>query len=483
MSGYAVTGRRKVAGFTLIELNIATVLATFAMVAVLPLQINSIKSKQADASAQRLFTLGDMAVQYRVDKGSWPGEATGCAIADVSAALIGDGFLLSAIDQSAWGTPIVTSCTPARFDLSADAHELVRAQEAADTLVTATVTQPAMDPNNDATLTTTFTAGGVPALNNVLHRIAVAGRPELNQMQTSIDMNNFDLNNVRNVDAVTAAAGTLAVSGDADFCTDDAANCSVAVNDNGRFVNQNTTDVEFELTNNGALVVSSPGGGGDLTVNGTIRAPNQRILADQGLEWGNQSRLTTYAGGDVIEIGGRNGRAGNGAPALDFHYDGLTEDYNVRFINSSNRVMTLAGSGGNLATLVVEGDGIYTNNLQVVGDIGVRDVVSSVSNKSLSQAVQTQTTVPAGTVLPVPDYCDTFGMVPQIQTSMAQAAEGPVATPLYQIAPYADRIGNTWQVNMKLTTESGVYDSGNGTMPDFAKPYNQIQVSIKCERA
>ena len=248
----------------------------------------------------------------------------------------------------------------------------------------------------------------------------------------------------------------------------------------GGFVNPNSSNVEFSLINNGEFVFTSPGGAGNVAVNGTLRAPNQRIIANQGLDWGASS-LRADGGGDTIELGGTNTTVGVGTPALDFHFGGLTQDFNVRFINSSNRVMTMRGAGGNLATLIVEGDGIYTNNLQVVGDLGVRDVVSSVSNKSLSQAVQTMTIVQAGTSLPIPAYCASFGLVPQIYTAVNQTAEGATSCPIYQTASYATVSGGNWNVHMKLVTECGVFDSGDGSMPVAARPYNQVLVAIKCE--
>src|SRR5262249_12106925 len=51
--------------------------------------------------------------------------------------------------------------------------------------------------------------------------------------------------------------------------------------------------------------------------------------------WGNYSRLNSDQGGS-IELGGDSARAGAGTPYIDFHFSGLTQDYNARIINDAD---------------------------------------------------------------------------------------------------------------------------------------------------
>lgn len=72
----------------------------------------------------------------------------------------------------------------------------------------------------------------VQSNNSYLYRVQVPGHPELNQMQTSIDLNSNDLNNVRNVNAQTAAVSNSLTSSGENYLTATAANgaaCAVVI--------------------------------------------------------------------------------------------------------------------------------------------------------------------------------------------------------------------------------------------------------------
>lgn len=470
---------RRQLGLTMFELALTIAIASSILIAALPLQIEALEKKQVEVTATQMFTVGDVAQQFRADTGLWPGEANAapCNIVTAMNELIAAGYLLQPLDRTAWGTPITTTCTPARFDVATVGPNVQRVQEAGGLLHTAQVA--------GTTLTSVFPAGAPPAFNDVLYRVPIAGRPELNQMQTALDMNNNDITNVAGLTATTVTATNLSVTGVAtiptvnggtNLCADGVAGCrtSFAGND-GAFVTRPDGNLQLEVTNPGAdLLITNPASG-----NGLGNATVNLLTAAQGVRWANNSELVNNEGGSIeLGAGGTNpaNPAAIGRPYIDFHFNGLTEDFNVRFQNSGNRTMTLGGAGGNLTTLVVEGDGVYTNNVEVVGNIAARDMISSVSNKAHSQSVQTMTIVPPETLVPVPGYCATLGMVPKIYTSAAAFAEGPTATPIYQVRTFAQVEGVNWRIKMQLLTESGL-----SLTPDPA--FNSVLVAIKCEVA
>ncbi|MBI2967822.1 MAG: hypothetical protein HYY40_08420, partial [Bacteroidetes bacterium] len=100
-------------------------------------------------------------------------------------------------------------------------------------------------------------------------------------------------------------------------------------------------------------------------------------VAGGNIMWGNSSILFEDQGGS-IELGGKNGVAGTGIPYIDFHYNGLSQDYNARIINDANGRLSVDAS-----TLYTTGNvGIGTtlqnnpNNykLAVNGIIGGKDI-------------------------------------------------------------------------------------------------------------
>lgn len=79
----------------------------------------------------------------------------------------------------------------------------------------------------------------------------------------------------------------------------------------------------------------NPGGGTALATlypDGTLTAGAFRF--------GNNSVLQADQGGS-IELGANNGIPGTGTPYIDFHFNGVTQDYNTRIINDANGQLTI----------------------------------------------------------------------------------------------------------------------------------------------
>jgi hypothetical protein len=85
----------------------------------------------------------------------------------------------------------------------------------------------------------------------------------------------------------------------------------------------------------------------------SIIAPT--LSASGDVIWGNNSLLWRDQGGS-IELGGNNSTAGTGTPYIDFHYEGLAQDYNTRIINDADGRLSIIAS-----TLSVSGDIVLQN--------------------------------------------------------------------------------------------------------------------------
>jgi len=111
----------------------------------------------------------------------------------------------------------------------------------------------------------------------------------------------------------------------------------------------------------------TPGAGAKLTVTGG------------DITWGNNSRLQRDQGGS-IELGGDSNTPGAGTPYIDFHFQGLTQDFNTRIINDANGQLTISagtlrlGSGNVLLPNANAGtDGnLYFGGRTDAGQTGLR---------------------------------------------------------------------------------------------------------------
>lgn len=63
-------------------------------------------------------------------------------------------------------------------------------------------------------------------------------------------------------------------------------------------------------------------------------------ISSGSIKWGNNSRLSSEQGGS-IELGGDSSTPGRGTPYIDFHFAGLTQDFNTRIINDANGRLSL----------------------------------------------------------------------------------------------------------------------------------------------
>jgi hypothetical protein len=82
--------------------------------------------------------------------------------------------------------------------------------------------------------------------------------------------------------------------------------------------------------------------GGNVGI-GTTSPGAKLDISGGDVRWGNNSRLGIDQGGS-IELGGTSSTPGSGTPYIDFHFAGLTQDFNTRIINDANGRLSLVAN-------------------------------------------------------------------------------------------------------------------------------------------
>lgn len=178
--------------------------------------------------------------------------------------------------------------------------------------------------------------------------------------------------------------------------------------------------------------------------------------------------------GGSLELGGSNTTAGTGSPYIDFHYNGLTQDFNTRIVNDANGQITLVANNVHLSnTLQVDG------NESVGGYSQAQDYKSTIKGRTISQGIsdayQVDAAASAADRTITKPTCPP-GFTPTILTTLSQVAEGSSAYPLHQIRTYAvDNNNGTWTVNMDVVT-----DDTSGTPKVPASGYGRMLAMTKC---
>lgn len=98
-----------------------------------------------------------------------------------------------------------------------------------------------------------------------------------------------------------------------------------------------------------------------------VLTPEQKLdVRGNAIQWGNRSLLGTDQGGS-LELGGNATVAGTGSPFIDFHFNGLTQDFNTRIINNGDGVLTFFASDR----------AIFSNDIRMAG------IGSSITNTTV----------------------------------------------------------------------------------------------------
>jgi hypothetical protein len=86
--------------------------------------------------------------------------------------------------------------------------------------------------------------------------------------------------------------------------------------------------------------------------------PRQKLDVDGNIRWGN-NWLSTDQGGS-IELGGDSSTPGVGVPYIDFHFRGLTQDFNTRIINDENGRLSIQANLNVTGSATKPGGGFWT---------------------------------------------------------------------------------------------------------------------------
>ena len=117
---------------------------------------------------------------------------------------------------------------------------------------------------------------------------------------------------------------------------------------------------------------------------GTDNPLDKLHVSGGNIRWANNSFLNTDQGG-CIELGANSTTAGTGSPYIDFHYNGLTQDYNVRIQNSADGVLrfitpsyTKFSNGVQMANLAASGSNTSVVTLDAGGNLQSQTIPANV---------------------------------------------------------------------------------------------------------
>lgn len=436
--------------------TIAVALTTGFLVQGLLTKIENTEQLITENVATTMFTIGETAQLYFEQEGEFPDAPNNCA--DALTVLEADGYLVGFQPLSGWGTPFEFDCAGGtRFDISAEAPEEQRAQTVASRLFTAEVV--------DETVTSSFPVpGAIPALNQVLYRVAVPGEPERNRMETDLDMDNNQILNAR--------------FGDIDMDGNDILDAGAVNGDEGNFITGNFQNANVDNALEAGQVIA-----GDVVVNdslsvrGPIDGGGSPVAFDADIElngtndlrWGNSQLEASGTGpggaADGIRLGAQAaGAAGGGGRAfIDFHFPGRASP-NARIWNEDSGQLTV-----DAGRLEVTG-GITTNAIAARDRISAEGFDSTVLDRRIESFVNDAGLFASGDTVPVPECGD---LTPLIFTTPSSFASGLQAKPMAQVRTFADPpSGGVWRVRMEILTEDGFIE------PDAA--FGEIQVLTQC---
>lgn len=172
-------------GFTLIEMMIAlTVAMTVAVIYMSNIE-DTIGERRSEITVRETLDLMQGVQRWFAQNDALPGGA-GCGTA-VDVLTASAGYVAIADGTNAFGNAVTTSCTATRFNIAQDVDP-AWASYVAGFLPGAIV--------SGSTVTVGFAVGQAPAIvGDRLHRVAVPGRPELNELQQGADLNNHSILN------------------------------------------------------------------------------------------------------------------------------------------------------------------------------------------------------------------------------------------------------------------------------------------------
>jgi hypothetical protein len=143
---------------------------------------------------------------------------------------------------------------------------------------------------------------------------------------------------------------------------------------------------------------------------GTLDPKAKLHIAGGEVRWGNNSQLLRDQGGS-IELGGDSSTAGAGTPYIDFHFSGLTQDFNTRISNDADGRLSVTASTLYASGKLGVGIAIPAAKLHVLDNatsghacvIGSDPIVGTLRNQLVLQGTATHSEARLGFATTAPD--------------------------------------------------------------------------------
>lgn len=188
----------KTKGFTLLELAIVITVLTILAVATMPQIAEDYNRTRTHLTIGEIESFSEAARLYaHNNKGAWP-DAPQCNGAIQT--LTDKGYLKGVDQNSPWKTLYKTSCTDKIFTITTNVSK--QHEDWAGVILNAVHSTNYDQTQQYVVHTNVVLPGGVPATRELLHRKEIKGSPELNTMETAINMNDQDLQKVRDITQV-----------------------------------------------------------------------------------------------------------------------------------------------------------------------------------------------------------------------------------------------------------------------------------------
>lgn len=512
-------------GFAILELMVATLIATSIGIGLLRQEITQFEEDISQLVAAEILTLHDAARNFYSDTGVWPDQANNCA--DALNVLRAGGYIIG-FNENRWGTGFITTCPGAPA-----LNFLVSAAAPVDRYAAATAAR-VLSPQLAGNVVTSSIPipGAEPALGNFLSRVAVPGAPEVNRMETNIDMDGNDINNVG---TITGPGGGAVTIDNLNINTAMAwGDSRLNVDPNGRgdidfginngnpgspnspffnFYSQGLLLGNLHADNSDTLVVDQMNlevgqnldvVGDALMQGGLDVTGNFEVDGDSTFQGPFQANDVANFAGDVtmdndLDVGGTLS-----AEIVDFRHDVnlCTDDLGPCAVrvergdgteaiamgyNGTGAQIWAGGPDANvndaLASLDILADlAAFSGDITATGIIQAGDDVRTQNGDSLSRAVQDVAILNDGETIPKPQ-CDGSAPHPRIYTALAHVAAGETPKLIYQAAAHAVDTGSDWTVEMHVVDEDGNTGPLNPGDPNFAidREYRRILTIVKCE--
>ncbi|MEQ9223889.1 MAG: type II secretion system protein [Salinisphaeraceae bacterium] len=415
---------RHQAGFTLVELLIATTIAVVLAAASAQVIIPEYREQLTDRTSAQVYTIQEAAQSYYVDEGEWPDQPGGCA--NAINVLRTTDYLIGINQTSPWATNYATDCpgTADRFEVAVDIPEPY-AGVAANTLIDSLVVGA-----NDRVRSSVPVPDAVGSTGEFLSRVDT-GDPQDRTMEADILMGNNSIQNADDIETNTVTASGLVSAG--------------AVDSNGGIIRSEGGTINSgggQVRTQGGTVVTS--GGNVNTNNGDVNTSGGNVNSGGGNFNSNGGDLNLN-GGDALGVG------------------------EVRFVNGA-RILPQGGNNLRIAATstsfdgdVIAGDDIQVGDDLFVGDDGrfggvveAQDFVTP-DGKSLQRSVQDVGLYESGEIVQNPTCPG--GLTPRVEVAPIFFEGGPSqaqAEALGSVQAVASPVGgNRTRVELFLVDAQG----------------------------